>query len=204
MSDIVAACHTPVVLAVSGLGKRYGSRWLFRGLSFELAKGDRLAILGRNGSGKSTLLKTIAGLVRANEGTIRLPDGDPRLTLGMSALEMSLYPSLTVGEHLDLSADLRGCEARTDELLGLVELAYATQQPASELSTGMKARLKLALAVQARPALLLLDEPGAGLDEEGRAILKRVCEEQAERGALVIGTNDPDERRLVSLELELA
>ncbi len=142
-----------------GLGKRYGRRWLFRDLSFDVERGQRLAILGHNGSGKSTLLRLLAGLLTPSEGRVVPPNGDSRLTLGYAALEMALYASLTVDEHLRLAAELRGCESRSDELLETVGLAYARELPAGQLSTGMKARLKLAMAVQARPTVLLLDEP---------------------------------------------
>jgi heme exporter protein A len=191
------------VLRVDGVGKRYGRRWVFRGLSFELARGERLAILGANGSGKSTLLRTLSGLLMPSEGTVTLPPGDPRLVVGYSALEQSLYPSLSVAEHLEFAGKLRGCEPRTDELLDLVGLPGARSLPAAQLSTGMKARLKLALAIQPRPLLLLLDEPGASLDEKGREVISRAADEQAARGCLVFATNEPAERRLATLELRL-
>lgn len=192
------------MLKVDRLGKKYGGRWIFRGLSFELGAGDRLVILGHNGSGKSTLLRTIAGLTAKTEGTVTLPDGDPRWTLGLCALEQALYGQLTVAEHLELTADLRGCPARVDELLEKVNLGYASAVPASQLSTGMKARLKLAMAIQPEPKALLLDEPGAGLDEEGRNLVDRITSEQSARGCLIVATNDPLERRLANLELQLA
>lgn len=192
------------VLKVEGLGKRYGRRWIFRSLSFQLGHGDRLVIVGRNGAGKSTLLRTLAGLLVPSEGKVTLPEGDSRLTLGLSGLEQALYPQLTVAEHLRLAADLRGCDDRTDELLDQIGLDYARDYPAGQLSTGMKARLKLALATQARPQVLLLDEPGAGLDEHGRALVETIAREQRQRGCLVMATNDSAERRLAELELELA
>jgi len=161
-------------------------------------------ILGRNGAGKSTLLRTIAGLTQITEGEVSLPEGDPRHTLGLSALEQSVYTQLTVEEHLELTAQLRGCPARIDEILEKIDLVYARNKAAGQLSTGMKARLKLAMAIQAKPAVLLLDEPGAGLDEEGRSLVSRIAAEQAERGCLIVATNDPAERRLANLELQLA
>lgn len=190
-------------MRAEGLGKRYGRRWLFRDLSFDLEKGQRLAILGHNGSGKSTLLRLLAGLLTPSEGRVVPPEGDPRTALGYAALEMALYASLTVVEHLELAGRLRGVPARTDELLDEVGLAYARDLPAGQLSTGMKARLKLAMAVQPRPWALLLDEPGAALDEEGRALVARIAEAQTARGALVVATNDPRERRLATHELVL-
>ena len=188
---------------MEGLGKRFGGRWLFRGVSFELPKGDALVVSGANGSGKYTLLRTLAGLVHPTEGSVCLPEGDPRRTLGMAAIEAGLYPTLTPAEHLDFAARARGCEARTDELLAQVGLPHAAGVLAAKLSTGMRARLRLALALQARPAVLLLDEPGAGLDEEGRALVEAIAREQRERGALILATNDPAERRLATHELRL-
>lgn len=192
------------MLEVERLGKRYGSRWVFRGLAFRLERGDRLVVVGRNGAGKSTLLKVLAGLLPPSEGSVILPEGDARQTIALSALDQALYPQLTFAEHLQLAADLRGCEARTDELIDMVDLRAARNLPASQLSTGMRARVRMALAIQARPAVLLLDEPGASLDEAGRALVDLIAQAQAEHGCLIVATNEPQERRLATLELELA
>lgn len=189
---------------MEGLGKRFGSRWLFRGVSFTLKQGDALVVLGPNGSGKSTFLRIVAGLGSASEGTVSLPPGDSRQVLALSALEMSLYPNLSVAEHLEFSAGVRGCAARTGELLDRIGLTDAADRHASQISTGMKARLKLAMAIQANPAVLLLDEPGAGLDEHGLALVESIAAEQRERGCLILATNEPRERRLATLELRLA
>jgi ABC-type multidrug transport system ATPase subunit len=191
------------VLTVEGLGKRFGPRWLFRNVGFKLDVGDRLVILGRNGSGKSTLLRTISGLSAPTEGKVHIP-GDPRRTLSLASVEMSLYPSLTVAEHLEFAADLRGCPARVDELLETVGLADSRNLYSQRLSTGMKARLKLALAIQPEPSVLLLDEPGVSLDEAGRRLVEHVLEEQSSRGCAVIATNESSERRFATHELRLA
>jgi ABC-type multidrug transport system ATPase subunit len=87
--------------------------------------------------------------------------------------------------------------------LELIQLGYAKDVPAGQLSTGMKARLRVAMAIQAKPKVLLLDEPGAGLDEAGRSLIDLVTAEQAARGCLIVATNDPLERRLATLELQL-
>ena len=184
------------------LGKRYGRRWLFRNLDLRIEPGDCLVVLGQNGSGKSTLLKVLAGVIPATEGTCDRGD-DVRVTLGYAALDQPVYPVLTVAEHLLLSAELRGCEARVDELLTEVELAYAANVAGRHLSTGMRARLKFALAVQAEPAAVLLDEPSAGLDERGRHIIDRIIESRRERTAFILATNDPQERRFATHELAL-
>jgi heme exporter protein A len=196
--------HTVQVLRVEGLGKRYGNRWLFRNLNFELSRGDVLVVVGANGSGKSTLLRIIAGLTTPSEGQTHLPEGDPRRCVGVSAIELNLYPNLTVSEHLSLAGSLRGAPARESELLSLVGLAHASDLRIAQISTGMKARLKLALAVQPEPELLILDEPGAGLDAAGVEIVAQLVDMQKTRGCVLLATNDQQERRLASLELELA
>ena len=185
------------------MGKRYGDRWLFRNLSFRLERGDALIILGRNGVGKSTLLKAISGLLVPSEGTVVAEVPDTRTGLSLSALEMALYPALTLREHLTLAGELRGCPAREDELLGRIGLTHAAELHASKISTGMKGRLKLALAIQPNPSILILDEPGAGMDEAGKGLVQEICSEQIARGVLILATNDAREKALGTLELEL-
>ena len=188
---------------MQGLGKRFGDRWLFRNLSFQVERGQSLVVLGPNGSGKSTLLRTLSGLLPPSEGKVVI-DGDLRKALGVSSIEMALYPQLTVVEHLDLVANLRNCDARTDELIEMIGLERARNFVTSKLSTGMKARVKLAMAIQARPQVLILDEPGAALDDKGRELVASIAREQLERGALILATNDTSERSLATHELVLA
>lgn len=189
------------MVEAQGLGKKYGRRWIFRNVEFSLGLGDALLVVGPNGSGKSTLLKVVAGLVPASAGSVRL-EGDPRRTLGYASLDLNLYPHLTAREHLELAGELRGCEARADELLHKVGLAEAADKFAVSLSTGMRMRLKLALAVQGEPPVLLLDEPGASLDDGGRELVRRICAEQRSRGALIVATNDRRERELGNMMIE--
>jgi len=190
------------MLAVERLGKKFDGRWIFRGVDFELQHGQALIVLGRNGAGKSTFLKTLAGVISPTEGTVRRPDDLPT-QLGFCALDGALYPALSIEEHLVMAAQLRGVDARTDELLERICLEDARTRPCGKLSTGMRNRVKLALAIQARPEVLLLDEPGAAMDEAGKELVSSICAEQAERGVLVIATNDPSEVRFGTHEIVL-
>ncbi len=192
-----------VLLWANQLGKRFGSAWIFRGIEFQLKRGDGLMIVGRNGAGKTTLLKVLAGLATPEEGKVHFSGPEPRCDLAMAALDQSLYPMLSIREHLELFGKLRGCPPRTDELLGRIGLEFAADRYASRLSTGMKNRLKLALAIQPKPDVLLLDEPGAALDEAGKELVAGICGEQKVRGALIVATNDPGEKRFGTHELEL-
>lgn len=191
------------LLRAMGLGKRFGAHWIFRGLSFELSLGDGLMIVGRNGAGKSTLLKALAGILTPDEGAVAYAHEDHRNHLALAALDQSLYPHLTVREHLVLFGKLRGCSNRADELIDRIGLQLAADRFASRLSTGMKSRLKLALAIQPQPEVLMLDEPGAALDESGKELVAGICAEQKLRGALIVATNDPSEKRFGTHELEL-
>lgn len=180
------------MLQCRGLGKKFGSRWLFRHLDLTVEPGECVVIQGPNGCGKSTLLKIMAGLMPPTEGTCDTGE-DSRTTLGYASLDQAVYPGLTVNEHLVFAAQMRGCEPRLGTLLGEVGLPDSGEVLGRQLSTGMRSRLKLALAIQAGPHVLLLDEPGAGLDQAGREMLERVLEARRSQTCLVIATNDPKE-----------
>jgi ABC-type multidrug transport system ATPase subunit len=187
------------MLAAEGLGVRLGGRWLFRYVSFELQSGDVLGIFGPNGCGKSTLLRTLADLHRPTEGAVRPPD-----SIGYAAVDQALYRTLTAREHLEFARDVRGAGRDPVDVLDEVELAYAAELRAEAMSSGMRARLRLALAVQHAPEVLLLDEPSATLDESGRRVVERLIAGQSARGAVVLATNDAAERRWANLALNLA
>lgn len=194
----------PRLLNVQGVGKRFEHRWIFRSISFGLETGQAMVVTGPNGSGKSTLLKIVAGLQEPSAGSIQAVSDDRRTWLSYAAIDQAVYPTLTVREHFEFAGRLRGCPARSSEMLTRIGLGSAGDVLAGHLSTGMRARLKLALAVQPDPVVLLLDEPGAGLDEDGRALVAGLIEEQKQRGCAILATNDPSERRFADLELKLA
>ncbi len=189
--------HTLDVIEAKNLGRRFGWRWIFRHFEFELKAGDCLAVLGSNGSGKSTLLRVLAGLLEPSEGSVL------RSTWGYSALDLSVYPTLSAREHLQFASETRCLPDPRMEILDEVGLSSAQDQLAGQYSTGMRARLKLALAIQSRPAVLMLDEPSASLDERGQEILGRVLQAQLETGAVILATNDPADRRWANLEVRL-
>lgn len=191
------------MFAVESLGRRFGTRWIFRGLAFGLDPGDVLVVLGRNGSGKSTLLKVLSGLISPTEGSILRPPGEMRRIQGYAALDLAVYPSLTAKEHLELAGKLRGVDPRPYDLLIQVGLEDAAAQPVGQFSSGMRARLKFALAIQAMPPILILDEPSASLDEAGKELLSSIIAEQKARGATILATNDPFDHRFATHELEL-
>ncbi|MCH8978198.1 MAG: ABC transporter ATP-binding protein [Armatimonadetes bacterium] len=190
-------------MTASGLGRRFGGRWIFRRIEFELEPGHALYVLGPNGSGKSTLLRILAGLLAASEGAVDPRPSESRAEVGYAALDLALYPHLSAAEHLGLAARLLGLPSSRPELLEEVGLGDVGGKLAGQFSSGMRARLKLALALQHSPKVLLLDEPSAALDSDGRALVEAAIKRQMQSGAVVVATNDPGDRRLATHELTL-
>lgn len=188
---------TPLLQA-QNLGHTFGKSWLFRHIDLELQPETCLVVLGRNGSGKSTLLRCLVGLQAPREGAVT-----PYARLGFSSLDLALYPQLTAREHLALHARLNPVPDPPDPetLLRKVGLLPAVDQEAGQFSTGMRARLKIALALAADPEILVLDEPTAAIDAEGRTFLDNLV--RTFPGALVLATNDPQDRQWATHELEL-
>lgn len=188
------------VLTADNLGRRFGPRWLFRALDLDLQSGQCLCILGHNGSGKSTLLKVLAGLVEPSEGKVTRPG---RNGIGYAALDLSLYPQLTALEHLTLFSKFRGVPDPGEEALQSVGLVEVAGKPVGVYSTGMRVRLKLALATFHRPEVLFLDEPTAALDVAGQEVVGQVVANHVQHGAVLIATNDAADRRWATHELQL-
>jgi heme exporter protein A len=202
-----------VTLKVFDLAKTYDRIPIFENLSFEVTTGHVLVVTGRNGSGKSTLLRLLAGLARPTRGSVELHEGDRLLQererrgiTGYLAPDLSPYEELSAEENLYIMGRIRGLNgdpgARASELLDLVGLSRRDVQSAT-LSTGQRQRLKMGLALLGSPRLLLLDEPGSNLDEEGREALERFIRAARDRGPVVIATNDPEEIRFGEDRLHL-
>jgi len=185
--------------AGQGIRKEFDRRVVFRDVTFAVGAGETLLITGRNGSGKSTLVKIICGVLTPTAGTLTLeaggkPAGDPHRHAGLVAPYVQMFEEFSPLENLQIGAGLRGSRfdgARASALLARVGLAGRINDPVRTFSSGMKQRVKYAFALQHEPALLVLDEPTANLDDEGVALARAVMAEQRARGALVVATNDP-------------
>jgi heme exporter protein A len=206
--------NAPLIeLRLENVSKRFGSRPVLNGVCAEVRSGEALVVTGYNGSGKSTLLTLIAGLQRPDRGEIRfledgheLPTADRRHYLSLVAPDLTLYPELTAEENLEFFAAVRGIawsRAHSGEMLDRVGLTGRGRDLTGTFSSGMRVRLKYAVALQCAPRVLLLDEPTAMLDEGGVELVETVIAEQRARGVLVLATNDPRETRHGDLTLHL-
>ncbi|GAB3625080.1 lantibiotic protection ABC transporter ATP-binding protein [Mariniluteicoccus endophyticus] len=183
--------NTAPTLTCRGLTKSYGDQLVLDHLDLTVHPGRVYALLGRNGAGKSTTFKIVLGLLKADSGTVEVL-GAPwtRASLdqiGASVDGPAFYPHLSAHENVLVHARLTGTpKQRVDDVLAVVGLTGTGRKRAGSFSTGMKARLALAIALLTDPAILLLDEPQNGLDPEGIIELRRLLRDLAAAGRTVL------------------
>lgn len=174
-----------------------GHRQVFGGLSFAVAAGEALLVVGRNGAGKSSLLRMIAGLVRVAGGALRLEGGEDELTLAEQVHYLghqdALKPALSVGENLLFwSRFFEGSQAAVAPALERVGLAKLDHLPAAFLSAGQRRRLSIARLLAARRPVWLLDEPTTALDVAAQGVLAGLMREHlADGGIILAATHGP-------------
>ena len=187
-------------IEVSGLVKRFHADGppALDHVTTTVAHGSITGLVGPDGAGKTTLLRTMAGLLQPSSGTLRLLGLDPftqgdllRDQVGYMPQKFGLYEDLTVLENLTLYADLRnvtGAERQRsfEKMLAFTDLAPFTGRFAGKLSGGMKQKLGLACSLLGTPRVLLMDEPGVGVDPISRRELWRIVRELAQGGMTVV------------------
>ena len=165
---------------------------MLRGLGFEVAPGERVALLGHNGAGKSTLIKLVLGLIRPSGGHIRVAGHAPgsapaRIATAYLPEQVAFHKALTGREQLTTFARLAGeAPSAVMPLLERVGLAHAADRRIGAYSKGMRQRLGLAQALLGRRRVALLDEPTSGLDPLSRHDLYAVIDEMSANGTAVL------------------
>jgi ABC-2 type transport system ATP-binding protein len=179
-------------LAISGLTKRFGAVTAVRDLSFAVPPGVT-GFLGPNGAGKTTTLRMLLGLVRPTAGTATIGGRayrdlpHPRRVVGALLDSAGFHPGRTARDHLLISASSAGLPAgRVDVVLDLVGLTGAAGRRVRGYSLGMRQRLGMAAVLLGDPAVLVLDEPGNGLDPAGLSWLRGLMRGLADEGRTVL------------------
>jgi heme exporter protein A len=202
-----------VTLEARELAHDYGRRVGLRPVSFRLDSAGVVAITGANGSGKSTLVRIIAGLLRPSHGSLSftaagrpVERADRRRCVGYASPELEFYDELSVTENLEFAAEARGDSAARESAaaaLARVGLESRASDRVTALSSGMRQRLRVAFALLHRPPMLLLDEPGSHMDDDGRARLAELILHEGRSALVLIATNDEREWRLAGQRIEL-
>lgn len=184
-------------LGVDDLAVSRGERVLFRGLSFQVAAGEAVALTGANGAGKTSLLRAIAGFIRPDAGTVafgdQAPDAARRGGLHLLGHLEGLKGARTAGDELAFQARwLGGDAAGIARAVEALRLAPLLDLPVRILSAGQRRRLALARLVAAPRPLWLLDEPLAPLDAHWRAALGDLMRAHLDGGGLILAAvHDP-------------
>ncbi|TYZ08027.1 ATP-binding cassette domain-containing protein [Hymenobacter lutimineralis] len=189
-------------IEATGLGKRFVRDWIFRRLTHTFQPGTATAILGPNGAGKSTLLNTLSGQLLASEGTVTYSFKGQAVTvenvpglLAYAAPYLELIEELTLLELLQFHARFKPFRARysPSRLIELMYLEKSRHKLVRDFSSGMKQRLKLALALYSEAPLLLLDEPTTNLDRTGVAWYQEHVRNTLPGRLVLVSSNVPEE-----------
>lgn len=191
-----------MTIKLSAIGRRFNRDWIFRNINLRFESGKSYAVLGPNGSGKSTLLSVISGALSPSEGTIQYQqDSKPILPdnfyqhISLSAPYLDLIEEFTLAEMLKFHTRFKPLQAdfTLQKVTDLLNLPSITNKEIRNYSSGMKQRLKLALALLTDSEIVLLDEPTSNLDEQGVAWYQSVIEQFGGNRIIIVGSNQPHE-----------
>jgi len=188
--------------------KRFNKEWIFKNLNFQFEAGKHYALVGNNGSGKSTLLQIIAGYSGLTKGSIEWTPFDANNIyeqISFAAPYLELVEEFTATEQFEFQAQFKPIqkELSTEKILELIGLKNAAHKQIRYYSSGMKQRLKLALAIFSDCPILLLDEPCSNLDKEGYALYDTLIKDYDMHKLIIVGSNDPAEYHFCKAQVNL-
>ena len=197
-----------VTISLNEAGKRFNKDWIFKDLNYTFEMGQHYALIGNNGSGKSTLLQVIAGYASLSKGNISWGEYDTNSIyqqISIAAPYLELIEEFTTIEQIEFHEKFKPLSGvlTHDELIELVGLKAAADKQIRYFSSGMKQRLKLALAIFSDTPILLLDEPCSNLDKEGYALYQTMIYKYAMNKLIIVGSNDPQEYTFCNTQINL-
>ncbi len=180
------------------IGKKFNREWVFRNINFEIPAGTRIAVLGSNGSGKSTLLQVISGILSPSEGETSYLVNNKKILVdevfehfSIASPYLELVEEMTLIEMIDFhfSFKKRLHNLSNQEIISFLGLEKSTHKEIRHFSSGMKQRLKLALAILSDVACILLDEPCSNLDKQGIAWYQELLKNYTQHRTLIVCSN---------------
>lgn len=188
-------------IKLQNIGKRYNYEWIFRKVNLEFSSENNYVILGANGSGKSTLLQTIASNLIASEGEIIYQKQNITIDLEEIYKELSyaapyieLFEEFTFTESIEFHAKFKPFykNLNAKEIIAITELEKAKDKQLKYFSSGMKQRVRLALAILSDTPLLLLDEPTSNLDKNAIAWYQNLVNSFSENRLIIVASNQQE------------
>ncbi len=185
-------------IIAENIGKKFNKEWIFRNLSIRLNSTQSLAITGPNGSGKSTLLQVLAGSLPTSEGKINYVKGKRLLPpdyfythISFAAPYLELIEEMSIRELADFHKSFKPFSntISTEEFLSKIMLEHAAEKEIRFLSSGMKQRVKLGLALFSESAVLMLDEPTTNLDSKGIDWYLAEINKQVNKRIIIVSSN---------------
>ena len=201
-------------IQVSAASKRFNKEWIFSNLNFSFTTGQHYALIGNNGSGKSTLLQIIAGYIGLTKGEIHwtntagdaIDSANVFRHISIAAPYLELVEEFTALEQIAFHQQFKPLQNGLSpiELLETIGLSNAANKQIRNFSSGMKQRLKLALAIFDQAPILLLDEPCSNLDQEGIQTYHQLMQAYAMHKLIIVASNDPQEYKFCSQQVSLS
>ena len=189
------------MIEVHSLTRSYGKNLAVDGVSFTIGSGEIVGLLGHNGAGKTTIMRMLSGYLEPSAGKITI-DGidlalDPRQVqqrLGYLPENLPVYPDMMVADYLEYAATLKGVATKDRyqqmrEAISATALEERALDPINTLSRGLRQRVGVAQALLGRPRLLILDEPGNGLDPEQTEHMRALIRKLARRATVILSTH---------------
>ena len=184
-------------LNIINLSKKFGEQTALNAINIEINSNEIIGLLGPNGAGKSTLMKSVAGVLKIEEGeiifngkVIRENEIETKKKIGFLPENNPLYGEMYVKEYLNFVADLHKIsKQRIDEVIDLVGITPEKSKKISQLSKGYQQRVGLAQAILHQPDLLILDEPTNGLDPNQIIEIRNIIKEMGKEKTVILSTH---------------
>ncbi len=199
MAEVNTASEA-LAIEVRGLTKSFGTHLALKGIDIEVKQGESVVIFGPNGAGKTTLIKILATIMNPSSGKILINglslknDAEQiRRSIGVITHQTFLYGNLTAYENLQFYSrmyDVPDIKERIHEVVALVDMTSRLHDRIDTLSRGMQQRLSIARSLLHKPAIMLLDEPETGLDQQAISILREALQtEETEKRTIILTTH---------------
>lgn len=194
------------------IGKKFNREWVFKNIDFEILAGSRLSVLGSNGSGKSTLLQVISGILSPSEGLLEYTVKDKKIPVeeifecfSIASPYMELVEEMSLIEMISFHFSFKNRlnNFSNEEIIEILGLQKSREKEIRNFSSGMKQRLKLALAILSDVPCVLLDEPCSNLDRQGIAWYQELLKKYILNRTLIICSNQEYEYEICNKSISI-